>query len=140
MDAWIWGTIAVALFIVELVAPGYFLIFPALGAFAVGLADLAGITGLEAQLVGFVAFSALLFALLVRHYRRLISNQKQDPVNLPERLVGAQGTVEDRLTAGRGKIRLGDSVWLARGPDLEKGHAVRVAAVEGTVLVVVPAD
>jgi membrane protein implicated in regulation of membrane protease activity len=140
MEVWIWGTIAIALVILELLAPGYFLIFPAIGALVAGVSDAVGIHGLEAQLAVFALASALLFAGLIRNYRRLLSNRQQAIVNLPDRLVGSIGTVEDELTQGRGKIRLGDSVWLARGPDLTRGRPVRVAKVDGTVLVVEPAD
>jgi membrane protein implicated in regulation of membrane protease activity len=140
MVVWVWGSIAVALCILELLMPGYFLIFPAVGALAVGVADLLGLHAIEPQLALFGATSALIFAVTFNQYRRLISNRQQAIVNLPERLVGALGTVEDALAHGRGKIRLGDSVWLARGPDLEKGRAVRVARVEGTVLEVEPTE
>ena len=140
MDVWIWLAIGVTLFILEIIAPGYFLIFPAVGAIAVGVADLIGLHLIEGQLALFAAVSAILFAVAVQRYRDMLSNRNQPIVNLPDRLVGSQGTVEDPLTAGRGKIRLGDSVWLARGPDLDKGRPVRVSAVDGTVLIVEPID
>ena len=140
MEVWHWGTIAAVLFILEIIAPGYFLIFPALGAFIVGLADMAGLHTIEAQLAVFLAASALIFAVSISKYRAIIANRRQDKVNQPDRLVGALGTVEDPLANGRGKIRLGDTVWLARGPDLDKGRPVRIAAVEGTVLVVEPTE
>jgi inner membrane protein len=41
---------------------------------------------------------------------------------------------------GTGRARIGDGVWTVSGPDLPAGARVRVVAVEGTVLTVVPAD
>jgi len=140
MDIWIWLAIGVALFVLEIAAPGYFLIFPAAGAFVAGLADLAGIHAIEGQLAVFSGAGIALFAGAVRHYRNMLSNRRQDLVNRPERMVGALATVEDALEGGRGKVRLGDTVWLARGPSLAKGRPVRVAAVDGTVLIVEPTE
>jgi len=140
MEVWIWGAAGLVLVILEVMVPGYFLVFPALAAFVMALADLAGITGIEGQLAVFAAAAALLFLGSAGQYRRFLSNRPNSLVNLPQRLVGRHGIVEDPLIDGRGKIRLGDSVWLASGPDLPKGSPVRVAAVEGTVLQVEAAE
>lgn len=140
MDSWIWCAVAAALFVIEMTMPGYFLIFPAIGAAIVGLGGLFGVATLEAQLVLFAAASALLFAVTFRRYRDLTARGSVLSVNSPERLLGRTGTVEDPFSAGCGKIRLGDSVWLARGPDMARGTPVRIAGVDGTVLLVRPLD
>jgi membrane protein implicated in regulation of membrane protease activity len=44
--------------------------------------------------------------------------------------------VEDAIQNGRGKVRVGDTVWLAEGPDAPSGASVRVIAAKATVLVV----
>ena len=51
-------------------------------------------------------------------------------------MVGARGTVCDAFFNGRGKVRVGDGVWLADGPDLPEGTPIVVSAVRGTRLVV----
>jgi membrane protein implicated in regulation of membrane protease activity len=139
-DAWIWGAVGAVLVIVEIALPGYFLIFPALAALIVAGAALALHFGVEAQLGLFAAAAIVMFGLALPHYRRLTARGKPSLVNSPDRLIGALATVEDPIIAGRGKIRLGDAVWLARGPELERGRAVRVTAVAGTVLSVEPTD
>jgi membrane protein implicated in regulation of membrane protease activity len=53
-------------------------------------------------------------------------------------MVGARGTVCEAFRNGQGKIRLGDTVWLASGPDLAEGAPVTVIAVQGIRLVVRP--
>jgi inner membrane protein len=59
------------------------------------------------------------------------------PVNEPQRaLLGARGVACEAFVSGRGKVRIGDSVWLANGPDLAEGTPVVVSAVHGTRLVV----
>ncbi|MEI9986279.1 MAG: NfeD family protein [Aliidongia sp.] len=137
-DNWIWGAAGAALVVVEMLAPGYFLIFPALGALIVaGLAFILPLD-LEGQIVLFAAATGLLFALCFRLYRRLTAGGPPVLVNSPNRLVGTAATVEDPITGGAGKIRLGDTVWLARGPDLPRGAAVTVTRVDGTILEVAP--
>ncbi len=54
-------------------------------------------------------------------------------------MLGARGMVCEPFVNGHGKVRLGDSVWLAAGPDLADGTPVVVSAVRGTRLVVQPA-
>ena len=138
MNNWIWGTIGALLVVVELLAPGYFLIFAALGALVVAGAGFAWPMDIEGQLALFAGVSALLFVLGFPWYRRLTGGATRDLVNSPNRLVGAAATVEDPITGGEGKIRLGDTVWLARGPDLPRGTKVTVTAVDGTILQVAP--
>jgi hypothetical protein len=55
------------------------------------------------------------------------------------RMVGARGVVVEALANGQGKVRLGDSVWLATGPDLAEGAAIVVTSVRGTMVIVAPA-
>ena len=49
-------------------------------------------------------------------------------------MIGARGTVCQAFVNGRGKVRIGDTVWLADGPDLAEGTPVVVAGVRGTRL------
>lgn len=51
-------------------------------------------------------------------------------------MIGQRGTVAADFVHGRGKVRLGDSVWLAEGPDLPQGAPVVVISVRGTSVVV----
>ena len=61
----------------------------------------------------------------------------EPPLNEPNRaMLGSRGTVCETFQAGRGKVRIGDTVWLATGPDLAEGTPVAVSGVQGTRLVV----
>jgi inner membrane protein len=51
-------------------------------------------------------------------------------------MLGERGTVCETFVSGRGKVRLGDTVWLAAGADLAEGTPVVVSGVRGTRLVV----
>lgn len=49
-------------------------------------------------------------------------------------LVGRTAIVEEAIVGGRGKVRLGDTLWLAEGDDAPAGATLRVRAARGTVL------
>jgi membrane protein implicated in regulation of membrane protease activity len=44
------------------------------------------------------------------------------------------GVVEEAIAHGRGRVRIGDTLWLVEGPDAPAGAQVRVTAAEGAVL------
>jgi membrane protein implicated in regulation of membrane protease activity len=51
-------------------------------------------------------------------------------------LVGRVLVVEEAIEGGRGKVRVGDTLWSAEGPDVPCGAEVRVTAAKATVLLV----
>src|SRR5690606_33200328 len=55
-----------------------------------------------------------------------------------EQLIGRTATLTEPIREGRGRIQLGDTLWLVSGPDLPSGTRVRVASVQGSELVVEP--
>jgi hypothetical protein len=64
-----------------------------------------------------------------------VSRSDQPDLNRPAaQLVGRVLTVAEAIEAGRGKVRVGDTLWAAEGPDTPAGSEVRVTAVKGTLL------
>ncbi|HST35243.1 MAG TPA: NfeD family protein, partial [Allosphingosinicella sp.] len=55
------------------------------------------------------------------------------------RLIGQTVTVVQAIANGEGRVKVGDSVWTARGPDTPEGGQVRVVGAEGNCLTVEPA-
>ena len=53
-----------------------------------------------------------------------------------QQYIGRSLVVEQAIQNGRGKVRVGDSLWAAEGPDAPAGARVTVTAAKGTVLVV----
>jgi membrane protein implicated in regulation of membrane protease activity len=53
-------------------------------------------------------------------------------------MVGSRGVICTGFANGTGKVRVGDSVWLAEGDGLSEGDHIVVKAVRGTRLVVEP--
>jgi membrane protein implicated in regulation of membrane protease activity len=48
--------------------------------------------------------------------------------------VGRTFSLEEAIVNGFGKVRVGDSVWRAEGPDLPAGDRVKVIGVDGAAL------
>lgn len=66
-----------------------------------------------------------------------ISRSDQPDLNRPAmQLVGRIVLVAEAIEDGRGKVRAGDTLWPAEGPDVPAGTEVRVIAAKATVLVV----
>lgn len=53
-------------------------------------------------------------------------------------LVGRVVVLEQAIECGRGKVRVGDTLWPVEGPDAPAGAEVRVKAANATLLVVEP--
>jgi len=51
-------------------------------------------------------------------------------------LVGRVLIVAEAIEGGRGKVRVGDTLWPVEGPDAPAGAEVRVTAAKATVLLV----
>jgi membrane protein implicated in regulation of membrane protease activity len=141
MSAWWWLAGGVALAAAEMVLPGVYLLWVGLGAVATGLLALAvPALALEWQLVAFAA--AAVAAALAGHafYRRTLHTARPTLNRRAEEMIGARGHVEDAIANGRGRVRIGDSGWLARGPDLPAGTPIRVVGCDAATLVVAPVE
>ena len=136
---WAWIIVAGVLGLAEMFVPGAYLAWIALGAAVAGGADAAFGLSLEAQLAVFAAATALSCAGGYFVYREMHRRQQrhEEPLNERHRaMLGARGTVCEAFLSGRGKVRIGDSVWLASGPDLDEGAPIVVSGFRGTRLVV----
>jgi inner membrane protein len=133
----IWGWLIAALVLagLEMAAPGAFLIWLA-GAAAVTGA-LTGVFGLgwQAQ-VPLFAVLAIASILLGRAYikRHPIQTDDSGLNRRGARMLGQVYEVVEPIVGGRGKVQVGDSPWLATGPEAPKGVQVRVTAVDGATL------
>ncbi|HEY6917244.1 MAG TPA: NfeD family protein [Allosphingosinicella sp.] len=135
---WWWLIGATILGIAELLMPGIFLIWLAAAAAVTGIGALFGIP---------VAFQFGLFALLaigaVQIGRRWYANHpvpSSDPLlnDRAARLIGETVVVAAAIENGRGRVKVGDSVWSAKGPDTPEGTRVRIVGAEGACLIVDP--
>lgn len=141
LGRWIWFIVAALLAIVELVVPGVLAIWLALAAAAVGGLLLLFDIPLAGQLAIFAVLSVA-FVWASRQFLRKHPIESDHPT-LNQRGVSYIGrifSVEQEIRNGSGKIRVGDSLWLAQGPDAAVGEKVKVTGVDGSALVVEKAD
>ncbi|HEV2818837.1 MAG TPA: NfeD family protein [Allosphingosinicella sp.] len=137
---WWWLIAAVALGILELLAPGFFLVWMGAAAALTGIVVALVPMPLAWQLGLFVllAFAAV-FAGRIYYKRRPVPSGDAKLNVRAARLIGKTVTVESAIENGEGRVRVGDGVWNARGPDAPAGASVVIVAADGTCLVVEPA-
>ena len=135
---WSWIILAAILMGLEILVPGYFLIWLGAAAAVTGLIFLAIAGPWQAQLAVFAVLS--LFSLYgwfkVMKASNGTTSDKPDLNRRMEAMVGREFVLDDPLQSGRGRVRVADSVWLVTGPDLASGARVRVTDFQGAVLVV----
>jgi membrane protein implicated in regulation of membrane protease activity len=139
---WYWWALAALLLVFEMMLPGVVFLFLAIGAAAAGFVLLiASDLSLELQLVIFAVVAVVSAVGLRRTLRRLQSRDATpNTINARgESLVGRIVVLDAPILNGRGRVVLGDGSWTVTGPDMAAGAKVRVTAVNGTELSVVPA-
>lgn len=134
---WFWLSLGLLLGVAEMVAPGFFLMWLGLAALIVG--------GLDYFLPITVAYQVAMFAIL--SVLTVFAGKKflhDNPIETQDamlndrgaRLTGEIVTVVEAITNGHGRVKVGDSVWSARGVDAAIGSRVRVTGADGAVLLV----
>jgi membrane protein implicated in regulation of membrane protease activity len=143
---WNWVLLGLLLMALETVVPGVHLLWFGLSAVVVGALALALSALGHAELFTWpwqlVAFAIV--SVMTVFWVRGMARQEQAATDEPAlnvrgaQYVGRLVTVEEAITSGRGRVRVGDTLWPAQGADAAKGARVRVTGVNGTVLVVEP--
>ncbi len=140
LGGWLWFILALILILLESVLPGIHFIWFGMAAIIVGFLALALDIDWQIQVFLFAILSVVT-ALLARRFLSP-ENTVTDEPSLNERgayYVGRVVVVEEPIVNGRGRVRVGDSLWTASGPDMATGARAKVTRVDGTVLVVEPA-
>lgn len=134
---WPWLALGLILAAAEMAIPGVFLIWMAGAAIVTGLLVWFVPIGLPLQVV---IFAVLAIVSVFTGKRWLKSNPIEglDPKmnDRGARIVGDVVVVTNVIESGSGRVKHGDSEWLAKGPDAEPGTRMRIAGCEGTVLLV----
>jgi inner membrane protein len=138
---WGWFIAGGVLLVLEVLAPGVFMLWLGLAAILVGLISLVLDWPWQAQFVAFAAFAIAAVPL----WRRLAAHATA-PTDQPflnrraEGHVGRIFTLEKPILDGSGTVAIDDSIWRITGPDLPAGSRIKVTRVEGTALHVEPAE
>lgn len=133
LGPWNWMVLGFALLALEIVVPGFFLLWIGLAALATGALSLllwnAVFWGWQAQVLAFLAMS-----LLAAYAGKKIMAARGDKTDQPllnrrgDQLIGRTATLTEPIVNGRGRVKIGDTMWRVSGPDLPVGTTVRVAA------------
>jgi membrane protein implicated in regulation of membrane protease activity len=136
---WAWLGLGVLLCAIEIVAPGFFLMWLGLAAIATGIVAAL----LDISLAGQIGLFGILAIASIYAARRYFS---QNPITSDDPLLNDRGgrltgeivTVVDAIQDGQGRVKVGDGVWNAKGPDIAVGARARVKGADGSTLLVEP--
>lgn len=140
-DYWYWMIAAAAFLVLEIITPGVFFIWIGIAAFITGVIDALAPTTTPATLGMIFAVLAVISACVGRK----VMKKKQDAPsvlnNRMEQYVGQTFQVYEDVTDGRGKIKVGDTVWpVIASKDIPASVSVKVVAVRGTAFEVEPQE
>ncbi|MER8503931.1 MULTISPECIES: NfeD family protein [unclassified Mesorhizobium] len=139
LGPWSWMVLGLILLVMEVIAPGIFMLWIGIAALLIGVVSLliwdAGFWTWQVQVVAFLVLS------LVSAYvgKRLVGG-RHDETDQPllnrrgAQMVGRTATLAEPIKNGRGRIKLGDTLWRVSGPDLPAGTQVRVTGAADTDL------
>jgi len=138
---WMWFVAMLVLLGLEMFAPGIVFLWLGIAAGIVGAyVYFDPLMTWESQLVLFAVLS--IFSVLGgRHFvkTRGIETEDNNLNRRGEALIGRTVMVAIEMKNGSGKVKVGDTLWSAEGPDMPEGTEAKVDAVRGIVLVISPA-
>jgi len=137
LGAWNWLILAVVLVILDTVIPGVHFLWFGIAAAVIGVFGLGTGVAWQWQVVAFLALSVAVLFWVKRFVRPDVAISDLPDLNVRgQQYVGRAVVVEQAIENGRGKVRVGDTLWAAEGPDAPAGARVTVTGSRGTVLVV----
>jgi hypothetical protein len=137
-----WFIAGFVLLLLEVFAPGAFLLWFGIAALVVGSA--LWLLPMLPWQVQIVAFALLSIGALVG-YRAWRKRRPAPQVDQPllnkrvEQMIGRVFILDQAIVNGRGKVKVGDALWTVVGSDLAVGSRVRVIGAHEQMLEVEPA-
>lgn len=141
IEFWQWWAAGLVFLGLEIVVPGTFFLFLAVGTGVTGLVMLATPDiGWEAQLLIF-AGSSLVSAVAFRFWQSKRPTQSDDTTlnRRGAQYIGRIATVAETMRNGHGRLSIGDSSWACEstdGSDFVAGAKVEITEVRGATMVV----
>ena len=142
MDAaWVWVAVGLALGALEMVVPGVYLIWLAVAALITGALTFVLDLGVAVSVINFV-FLSLIMVYSAKRFLRDRPIVSADPMlnDLGGRMIGEIVMVVRAIDGGEGRVKVGDSEWIARGPDTPVGTRMQVTGTKGPILTVAPIE
>jgi membrane protein implicated in regulation of membrane protease activity len=135
LGVWDWFIAGGLLLVLEVLAPGVFMLWLGLAAMLVGAISMFVDWTWQAQFIAFAVFSVAAIPLWRRLSMQVGTTTDQPFLNRrAEALVGRIFTLEKPIVDGSGTIPIDDTVWRITGADVPAGSRVKVVRVEGTAL------
>ncbi len=139
LGPWNWMVLGLALLVLEIIVPGFFLLWIGIAAIITGAVSLllwdAGVWVWQVQVLLFLGLS-----LIAAYLGNKVMGGAKEKTDQPllnrrgEQMIGRIATLTEPITDGRGRVRIGDTMWRVSGPDLPVGAKVRVKAATETDL------
>ncbi|BCH14832.1 MAG: NfeD family protein [Mesorhizobium sp.] len=139
LGPWVWMVLGFVLLVMEVIAPGIFMLWIGIAALLIGVVSLliwdADFWTWQIQVLAFLAMS-----LVSTYVGKRLAGGRHDPTDQPllnrrgEQMIGRMATLAEPIKDGRGRIKLGDTLWRVSGPDLPAGTQVRVTGAADTDL------
>ena len=137
LTMWHWLIAAAVFFVLELVAPGAFMLWLGISATLVGVISYFVAWPWQYQLVAFAVFALVSIPLWRRFADRVEKEIDQPFLNRrADAFVGREFTLEKPIVAGSGTVRIDDTIWRLSGPDVPGGSRVKVVRADAATLVV----
>lgn len=137
---WFWLSVGMVLLVLETFGAAGYLLWLGVAAGAVGLLTfLVPTIPMVGQLPLFGVLAVLSALLCWRRQQRVKGSGQQPSLNQRAgHYVGLSFPLTSPIQGGRGKIKVGDSLWTVAGPDLPVGSRIRVIGQQGLILQVEP--
>jgi membrane protein implicated in regulation of membrane protease activity len=134
---WNWLILAGIFFVLELIAPGAFMLWLGLSALLVGILSFGIDWPWQYQLVAFAVFALISIPLWRRFARRVEKDGDQPFLNRrADAFVGREFMLERPIVAGSGTVKIDDTIWRLTGADAPAGSRVKVVRADAATLVV----
>ncbi|WP_299328035.1 NfeD family protein [Parasphingopyxis sp.] len=137
----LWVILGVILLISEMIAPGVYLMFLGGAAILTGLLSFALPLPFVVQLLIF-ALSSVASVYVAKRWFDVYPILSSAPLLNARiaQMIGQTVEVIEPIEGGSGRVKVGDSVWSATGPDAEIGARMKIVGAEGNRLAVEPLD
>lgn len=143
MPFWYWWVLVLVFLVIELMTGSTYFLWPAAAALVSGFFDLGPLDGAwQLQLIVFAVVTIALSIIAPPYVKPWLHKSQADHLTLNERgaqKVGRRVTVDAGFSNGAGKVRLGDTLWLAEsenGENFADGAVVEITRAEGVKLYV----
>ena len=142
MPFWYWWVFAALLLVIELGTGSTYFLWPAIAAVFVGIFALLPFSAWQMELLLFAIVTTALSFWAPARIKPWLHRTQTDHQTLNERgaqKIGRHASVDEGFVNGTGKVRLGDTLWLAEaeeGVDFAAGTDVIVTRTEGVKLFV----